>query len=234
MNLRRVVLAGRHIHSLSSRTFRSGLPLTRRASQVSCFSTTSPDLQSISETITNNLDDKFFKLRELEVDGTGVHAVVQATTGAYPREQLENVRAELESTLQLPNINISVDLQTPKPSSKATAPGLLNVGKIIAVSSCKGGVGKSTVATNLAFQVAAMGARVGLFDADIYGLWDAPLNVFVDLCFGQLAKICAHCSIISMQGRVSLCSLNSRKTASPFAKAHATISLAHQFTMTSN
>jgi ATP-binding protein involved in chromosome partitioning len=44
-----------------------------------------------------------------------------------------------------------------------------NLGRVVAISSGKGGVGKSTVATNLAVALARQGARVGLMDADIYG-----------------------------------------------------------------
>ncbi len=49
------------------------------------------------------------------------------------------------------------------------SPGLEKVATLLAVSSCKGGVGKSTVAVNLASALKRSGARVGLFDADVYG-----------------------------------------------------------------
>jgi ATP-binding protein involved in chromosome partitioning len=56
----------------------------------------------------------------------------------------------------------------PRPAAP-TPKHYANLGKVIAISSGKGGVGKSTVAVNLAVALAAGGARVGLMDADIYG-----------------------------------------------------------------
>ena len=54
-------------------------------------------------------------------------------------------------------------------SSGAIPPSLSRVQHIVAVASCKGGVGKSTVAANLAYALAGRGGRVGLLDMDIYG-----------------------------------------------------------------
>ncbi|KNA24364.1 hypothetical protein SOVF_016510, partial [Spinacia oleracea] len=60
--------------------------------------------------------------------------------------------------------------QPSKPILGADLPKCLQrVSNIVVVSSCKGGVGKSTVVVNLAYTLAGMGARVGIFDANVYG-----------------------------------------------------------------
>ena len=86
-------------------------------------------------------------------------------------------------------------LATQAPSAPSAPSGQPNLGLIIAVSSGKGGVGKSTVAVNLAVALAEMGHRVGVMDADVYGpnvprmfgLFDRPPVVG-----GKIQPLVAH------------------------------------------
>jgi ATP-binding protein involved in chromosome partitioning len=66
----------------------------------------------------------------------------------------------------------TLDTQPPRAAARPAAPTPVaypHLGRVIAISSGKGGVGKSTVTTNLAVALVQRGARVGILDADIYG-----------------------------------------------------------------
>lgn len=86
-------------------------------------------------------------------------SVAEALTGWIADQQAQKVAA---------NLNISVKVRV-APLAVNDKPLLKGVKNLLVVSSAKGGVGKSTTAVNLALGLQALGARVGLLDADIYG-----------------------------------------------------------------
>jgi len=108
--------------------------------------------------------------RNVRVSGDDVSLDVEL---GYPAaSQIEPLRAQVIAALKAAGAaNVSANV-TSKITAHAVQRGLKvmpNVKNIIAVASGKGGVGKSTVAANLALALAAEGATVGVLDADIYG-----------------------------------------------------------------
>ena len=110
-------------------------------------------------------------VKDLEIKGGVVSFRIVLTTPACPvKEMFETEAVELVSSIEgVENVKVTMDAEVPKGRGIAGNMALPNVKNIIAVSSGKGGVGKSTVAVNLAVSLALDGAKVGLMDADVYG-----------------------------------------------------------------
>jgi ATP-binding protein involved in chromosome partitioning len=109
-------------------------------------------------------------IRDLQIEDGQVGFTVMLTTPACPlRDQIERESREAVAALSgVESVTVKLDANVP---ADGRPRGILDlpIRNAIAVASGKGGVGKSTLAVNLAVVLAKSGARVGLLDADIYG-----------------------------------------------------------------
>ncbi|MEO6590262.1 MAG: Mrp/NBP35 family ATP-binding protein [Pyrinomonadaceae bacterium] len=161
--------------------------------------------QAVLEKLANIIDPDLKKdivtlgfVKDLAISGGGVSFRIVLTTPACPvKEAFEAEAVKLVSEIEgVEKVNVTMDAEVPQGRGIANNIALPGVKNIIAVSSGKGGVGKSTVAVNLAVSLALDGAKVGLMDADVYGP-NVPMMLGIkqnqpDVENGKLVPIQAH------------------------------------------
>lgn len=121
-----------------------------------------PDLKK--DLVTLNM------IENVNVDGNNASFTLVLTTPACPLKEM--IRRECEKAVAehvSPDIELDIEITSAVTTIRQDTPILPNVKNIIAVASGKGGVGKSTITSNLAVSLAKSGATVGIVDADIFG-----------------------------------------------------------------
>ncbi|HEY0429336.1 MAG TPA: Mrp/NBP35 family ATP-binding protein [Pyrinomonadaceae bacterium] len=161
--------------------------------------------QAVLDALKNIIDPDLRKdivtlgfIKDLAISGGDVSFRIVLTTPACPvKEAFETEAKSLVGAIAgVANVRVVMDAEVPKGRGVANNVAVPGVKNIIAVSSGKGGVGKSTVAVNLAVSLSMDGAKVGLMDADVYGP-NVPLMLGVpfgqpEVANGQIQPIEAH------------------------------------------
>ena len=113
----------------------------------------------------------FGLVQDMELDGTDLKLKLKLTTPdpAIPERIGQEIRDTLKGYTPIKSVTIETEVTPPQATATTGPQGIEGVKKIVAVASGKGGVGKSTVAANLAVSLAKNGFKVGLCDCDLYG-----------------------------------------------------------------
>lgn len=113
----------------------------------------------------------FGLVQDMALDGTELKLRLKLTTPdpVIPEKLGKEIRDVLKGYAPVKSVRIETEVAPPQATATTGPQGIPGVKKIIAVASGKGGVGKSTVAANLAVQLAKDGLKVGLCDCDLYG-----------------------------------------------------------------
>ena len=137
-----------------------------------------PDANAVLEVLRPVQDPELRKslvelnmIRNVKVVAGKVSFTLVLTTPACPLREfiVEDCEKAVKTLSGIETVDVEVTAETPQQKSLPDRQGIVGVKNILAVSSGKGGVGKSTVAVNVSVALAQAGAKVGLLDADIYG-----------------------------------------------------------------